>query len=66
MKISEIQFYRHKTTAAKIRRVYPIRAYEGWTAKPGYAIYGHAEKPYSWAFTSRGKAMAAIFRRIGK
>lgn len=66
MKISEIQFYRHKTTAAKIRRVYTIMAYENWKDTPRYAIYAYTEKPFSWVFRGRNKTRASIFRRLGK
>lgn len=66
MKLSEIQFLGYKTTAAKICRVYTIKAFERWLSTPKYGVYGYTSKPYSWAFKSRNNVMSAIFKRLGK
>lgn len=66
MKISDIQYHRNKTTAIRIRRVYPVLGYESWLDKPAYANYGYSEKPYPWYIHKQGRAMAALSRRLEK
>lgn len=65
-KLSDIQFYRHKTTAIRTRRVFQIKALDSWLTVPRYSVYAYMSKPYSFVFRSRGKSMASIHRRLGK